>query len=113
MQKAFSVSPTDKTISVHQDNMNPNEIRELIKSLRGHLALFCRGKTDPIDILVKSVRNYGTHLTFCLSWTSDKITVNCDTDFLPPPNVYLTDSQMDQYKFTLWTMIEASEGTNG
>ena len=106
--QAFQVHPDDGTISVHQDRMNPAEVRNLIRELEGNLMILSQGFRDPIQVMTESVRldRSEKKISFFLSWNSPEISFLANKKDLPEPNVPLNKSQKEKYFSLLNAMIK-------
>lgn len=108
-EKSFSINVKDMGISVHRDNMNPSEVMDLIKTLQGNLYVIMRQKSDPIDVLKKSIRlnRASGEVSFRLSWSSNELTANILDKSIPEPNVTLSELQRKEYFDNLTLMMDS------
>ncbi len=110
MANTFLVNPTDGTINLHYDGLNPADVLELIERLKINLKLMALRPTDPIEILQQSSRLDRAKgiLSFCLDWNAPKMEIDLSEDVvIPGPNILLTDEQNEKYLQIVRQMLEA------
>lgn len=93
----------DFTLSIHWDNINPDECDNLIGMINENLTAAKHFHRNPIEVMNSSARMSGDLITFRLAWDSPEISFSLDEDF-PEPNVPLNAEQLDVYLSTLQNM---------
>ena len=109
MSNHFLVNPTDGTINLHYDSLNPSQVQSLIGRLEANLRILKMRPTNPIEVLQQSVRldRGKNRITFQLSWNTSTLTIDLNEDdvVIPAPNLELTNEQHEAYVSILTTMI--------